>query len=167
MCETCLIHLGACVFVCIISNFSSVCFVWFVGVCHTLKILRCKTLQHTTTRCITPFVTHLKNHTAALYNTLQHAALHCNTLEQTAAHCYTHVIRLVVLATHAKNRNSILTCRIHIHEDTPHSCVWHVSFTCVACLIHMCDMPHLYAWHAACMCVIYLNHMCGMPHSCA
>ena len=33
----------------------------------------------------------------------------------------------------------------------PHSYVWHASFICVTCLIHMCDMPHSYVW-----CLIYI-----------
>jgi len=31
--------------------------------------------------------------------------------------------------------------------------VWHASFICVPCLIHMCDMPHSYLWHASRVCV--------------
>jgi len=32
-------------------------------------------------------------------------------------------------------------------RDMTHGCVWHDSFICVTCLIHMCDMTHSYVWH--------------------
>jgi len=33
-----------------------------------------------------------------------------------------------------------------------HSYVWHVSFICVTCLIHMCDMSHSYVCHVSFIC---------------
>jgi len=49
--------------------------------------------------------------------------------------------------------------------DTHLLCVCHDSFTCVPCLIHMCDMNHSYVWHDSFICVTRLIHMCDMTHS--
>jgi len=46
--------------------------------------------------------------------------------------------------------------------DTSHSCVWHVSFTCVTCLIHVFEMSHLCGWHVSFMSVTCLLHVCDM-----
>ena len=66
-----------------------------------------------------------------------------------------------------------VTCLIHMC-DMSHSCVNHVSSTCVTCLIHitclihMCDMfhsygmPHLCVWHASFVRVTSLLHMCDI-----
>jgi len=51
--------------------------------------------------------------------------------------------------------------------DMSHSHVWHVSFTCVTCLIQTCDMPCSYVWHVSFICVtrLYITYVCGMPRS--
>ena len=50
--------------------------------------------------------------------------------------------------------------------DRTHSYVWHDSFICVTCLIHMRDKTHSYVWHDSCICVTWPIHMCDKPYSC-
>jgi len=51
-----------------------------------------------------------------------------------------------------------------------HSYLWHASFTCAACLIHMwhavfmCDMPNTYVWHASFLLITIRIHTCDMSH---
>ena len=47
--------------------------------------------------------------------------------------------------------------------------VWHDSFKCVPCIIHVCGMPHSYEAHAALIYewTISLIHLCDMSPSCA
>ena len=65
----------------------------------------------------------------------------------------------------------------------PLSYVWHVSFICATCSIHMCDMLQSYVqhasfvcripmcdiyshvWHTSFICVICLSHTFDIPHS--
>jgi len=49
--------------------------------------------------------------------------------------------------------------------DVTPLCVWHESFMCVTCLIHVCDMTPLCVWHDSFMCVTWLIHVCDMTHS--
>jgi len=51
----------------------------------------------------------------------------------------------------------------HVWHDTFN--VWHNSFICVTCLIHMCEMTHLYVWLDSCICVTWLIYMWDMTHS--
>ena len=37
--------------------------------------------------------------------------------------------------------------RTHVKRELTYSYVWHVSFICVTCLVHMCDMSH--SWEAS------------------
>ena len=46
--------------------------------------------------------------------------------------------------------------------DMTHPYVWHASFLCVTCLIHMCDMTHPYVWHDSFTCVTWHIDMCDM-----
>ena len=109
-------------------------------------------------------------HTATHCITLQHTATHCNTLQHTATHSrfveeIPYFASCDMLHAYVWHDSFIcVTCLIHMH-NMPHSCVWHASFTSVTSLIHMCDMPHSYMWYASCICVTSLIHMCDMPHS--
>jgi len=41
-------------------------------------------------------------------------------------------------------------------------CVWRDSFTCVAWLVHMCDMTHSYVWRDSLIHVTLLVHLCDV-----
>jgi len=62
--------------------------------------------------------------------------------------------------------------------DMPHSYVWHASFICVTCLIHMCYMTHglveachTHKWGVSHTWMRHVNeacliHVCDTPHLC-
>ena len=41
-------------------------------------------------------------------------------------------------------------------------CVWHDSFMCVACFVHVCGMTHLCVWRDSFIRVAWLIHLGGM-----
>jgi len=57
-----------------------------------------------------------------------------------------------------------VTCLIHMCDMT-HSCVWLKSSIRVTWLIRMCDMTHSYVWHASLMSHIWMSHVTHMTES--
>jgi len=53
---------------------------------------------------------------------------------------------------------------VPVLRDMTHSCVWHDSWICVPCLMHICAMIHSYVCHESFICVKWLVHMCDMTH---